>query len=35
MFCAGEIGPVGPAHHLHGFTASALLFDAITSAPTA
>jgi len=35
MFCAGEIGPVGPAHHLHGFTASALLFDATTSAPTA
>ena len=35
MFCAGEIGPVGPAHHLHGFTAAALLFDAITSAPTA
>ena len=35
MFCAGEIGPVGPGHHLHGFTASALLFDAITSAPTA
>ena len=35
MFCAGEIGPVGPAHHLHGFTASALLFDATTSALTA
>jgi len=34
MFCAGEIGPVGPAHHLHGFTASALLFDATSSAPT-
>ena len=25
MFCAGEIGPVGRRHHLHGFTASALL----------
>ena len=25
MHCAGEIGPVGGRHHLHGFTASALL----------
>ena len=25
MSCAGELGPVGPTHHLHGFTASALL----------
>ena len=35
MFCAGEIGPLGSAHHLHGFTASALLFDSTISAPTA
>jgi small ligand-binding sensory domain FIST len=27
MFCAGEIGPVGPRSHLHGFTASIALFD--------
>ncbi|HEY8547294.1 MAG TPA: hypothetical protein VIL36_19670, partial [Acidimicrobiales bacterium] len=26
MFCAGEIGPVGPRSFLHGFTASVLLF---------
>lgn len=26
MFCAGEIGPVGPGNHLHGFTASLALF---------
>ena len=26
MFCAGEIGPVGPRSHLHGFTASVALF---------
>lgn len=25
MHCAGEIGPVGGLHHLHGFTASALM----------
>jgi len=25
MACAGEIGPVGDRHHLHGFTASTLL----------
>jgi small ligand-binding sensory domain FIST len=28
MFCAGEIGPVGGRSFMHGFTASALLFDA-------
>jgi small ligand-binding sensory domain FIST len=27
MFCAGEVGPVGPRSFLHGFTASVLLFD--------
>ena len=26
MFCAGELGPVGGANHVHGFTASILLF---------
>ena len=26
MFCAGEIGPVGPRSYLHGFTASVALF---------
>lgn len=26
MFCAGEIGPVGPGNHLHGFTASLAIF---------
>jgi small ligand-binding sensory domain FIST len=26
MFCAGEIGPIGPRSFLHGFTASVLLF---------
>lgn len=26
MFCAGEIGPVGPRSFVHGFTASVLLF---------
>ena len=26
MFCAGEFGPVGTQNHLHGFTASTLLF---------
>ena len=25
-FCAGEIGPVGGANHVHGFTASLALF---------
>ena len=25
-FCAGELGPVGPANHVHGFTASLALF---------
>ncbi|HAQ24338.1 MAG: hypothetical protein CL467_09420 [Acidimicrobiaceae bacterium] len=25
MFCAGEIGPVGASHHLHGYTASILV----------
>ncbi|MBK5288672.1 MAG: histidine kinase, partial [Acidimicrobiia bacterium] len=25
-FCAGEIGPVGPANHVHGFTASVAIF---------
>ena len=28
MFCAGEIGPVGSRHFLHGFTASSLLLGA-------
>jgi small ligand-binding sensory domain FIST len=27
MFCAGEVGPVGPRSFLHGFTASVVLFD--------
>ena len=27
MFCAGELGPVGSASFLHGFTASIALFD--------
>lgn len=27
MFCAGEVGPVGGRNFLHGFTASAVLFD--------
>jgi small ligand-binding sensory domain FIST len=26
MFCAGELGPVGGRNHVHGFTASILLF---------
>ncbi len=26
MFCAGEFGPIGTHNHLHGFTASTLLF---------
>ena len=25
-FCAGELGPVGAANHIHGFTASLALF---------
>jgi small ligand-binding sensory domain FIST len=29
MSCAGEIGPVGRVHHIHGFTASVLLLDAV------
>ncbi|MEC8947168.1 MAG: FIST N-terminal domain-containing protein [Actinomycetota bacterium] len=29
MSCAGEIGPVGGAHHLHGFTASVLLLGSV------
>jgi small ligand-binding sensory domain FIST len=28
MFCAGELGPIGGRHFLHGFTASALLLGA-------
>ena len=28
MFCAGEMGPVAGRNHVHGFTASVLLFDA-------
>lgn len=31
MFCAGEIGPVGPRSFLHGFTASVLLFPTATA----
>ena len=27
MFCAGEFGPVGKRNHIHGFTASLMLFD--------
>jgi small ligand-binding sensory domain FIST len=27
MFCAGEIGPIAGRNHLHGFTASIVLFD--------
>jgi small ligand-binding sensory domain FIST len=26
MFCVGELGPIGTENHLHGFTASTLLF---------
>ena len=29
MACAGEIGPVGDTHHLHGFTASVLLLESV------
>ena len=29
MACAGEIGPVGGTHHLHGFTASVLLLESV------
>ena len=28
MFCAGEIGPIGPRNFLHGFTASVVLLSA-------
>ncbi len=28
MFCAGEMGPVGAGHHVHGYTACGLLFGA-------
>jgi small ligand-binding sensory domain FIST len=31
MFCAGEIGPVAGRNHMHGFTASALLFGESTT----
>jgi small ligand-binding sensory domain FIST len=31
FFAAGEIGPVGGRNHLHGFSASVLAFDAVTS----
>jgi small ligand-binding sensory domain FIST len=30
-FCAGELGPVGPRSHLHGFTASIVLLDQDTA----
>lgn len=32
MSCAGEIGPVGRVHHIHGFTASVLLLNAVARA---
>jgi small ligand-binding sensory domain FIST len=32
MSCAGEIGPVGSVHHIHGFTASVLLLGAVAEA---
>ena len=32
MFCAGEVGPVGPRSFLHGFTASTVLFGAAEQA---
>ncbi len=28
MFCAGELGPIGPVNAVHGFTATVLLFPA-------
>ena len=28
MFCAGELGPIGPLNAVHGFTATVLLFPA-------
>ena len=31
MFCNGEIGPVGQRNFLHGFTATMLLFEEVTS----
>ena len=27
MFCAGELGPIGPVNAIHGFTATVLLFN--------
>jgi small ligand-binding sensory domain FIST len=33
MFCAGEIGPIGGRSHLHGFTASVVLFDGAATTP--
>ena len=33
MFCAGEIGPVGPRSYVHGFTASMALFADCDDAP--
>ncbi len=27
MFCAGEVGPVGDRNHVHGYTASVVMFD--------
>jgi small ligand-binding sensory domain FIST len=33
MFCAGEIGPVGPANYLHGHTASIVVFRGRGGAP--
>jgi small ligand-binding sensory domain FIST len=33
MFCAGEIGPIGGRSHLHGFTASVVLFDGAHTEP--
>lgn len=32
FFAAGEIGPIGGANHLHGFTAAVLIVDAAVSA---
>lgn len=34
MFCAGELGPIGIQNHLHGFTASTLLFHGDEVVPT-
>jgi small ligand-binding sensory domain FIST len=30
FFAAGEIGPIGGRNHVHGFTASILMFGAVT-----